>query len=79
MVLLQKYELENLIRQLLKSQIMSTKLLAIINVILLKVYPRYPQFKFIDVNDLLQWNLWPNVLVTFGMYNIMYVRASAVR
>jgi len=66
-ILLQNsFELKNLIKVLLKSRNISSRLLMIINVTLQKIYPSFVQSK-LSLKDL-EWSLWPEILMFFGMY-----------
>ena len=70
-VLLQSFELNNLIKELLKLTHMSNRLLSIINTCLLKIYPNFAQSRLITIDELQQWDLWPKILTVFGMYVCM--------
>lgn len=58
-------ELKNVVKNLIKSKTVSNKLLSIINTILLKIYS---QSKLTTIKDLVDWDLWPDILSTFGKY-----------
>ena len=72
-VLLQSFELKNLIKELLKLTRTSSRLLSIINTSLLKMYPSFVQSRLITIDELQQWDLWPKILTVFGMYVRMLI------
>ena len=63
-----------MVKELLKSRNITRRLLSIINTVLLKLYPRFVQTKAVAVKDLLEKNLWPVILVVFGMYIATFIR-----
>lgn len=66
--LLQSFELKNLIKELVKSNYVSTRLLSLVNASLLKLYPTFVQSKLITMEDIQEWDFWPKILIYFGMY-----------
>ena len=67
-IVLQSSELHDLVTKLLKENYNSKRCLKIINMILPKIYPKLVQLKLLNIDDLLDWELWPEIISTFGMY-----------
>ena len=65
--MLQSSELKNLIKELLKPSSTSSRLLHIVNASLLLIYPKFAESKQMTIDAILEWNLWPNILTTFGV------------
>ena len=66
-IVLQHLELRSLIKEFVKSKYISLRLLYIIDVSLLKIYPKFVQSKLLTIDDLLEWEFWPKILTYFGM------------
>ena len=64
----QSFELKNLMKELLKLTHVSGRLLSIINMSLMKIYPRFTHSKSITIDDLLQLDLWSKILTAYGIY-----------
>ena len=66
-ILLQNLELKSLIKELVKSDNISSRLLYFINASLLRIYPKFIQSKALTIDDLQEWDFWPKILKYFGM------------
>ena len=55
-------------KELLKSSNLSKRLLSIIDVSLLELYPKFVHSKLITIDDFQQLDLWPKIFTRFGMH-----------
>ena len=68
MVLFQSNQLKSLIIELVQPNFTSRSLLSIVNRLLEIIHPKFVQSKVITIEDLQEWDFWPNIFIHYGMY-----------